>query len=83
MYNETSINSTLHKAIGAVALGIFSLYPERYQLQPQSRRLYTQALKDIRDDINDPVRVKLDQTLVSVLMLASYEVSDTFTKKEV
>jgi hypothetical protein len=76
LYNETPVDSTLHKSIEAVALGVFSLYPERNYLQPQARRLYTQALKDIRNDIDDPVRVKLDQTLGSVLMLASFEVSD-------
>jgi hypothetical protein len=77
MYNETPVNSTLHKSIEAVALGVFSLYPERNYLQPQSRRLYTQALKDIRNDINDPFKVKLDETLGSVLMLASFEVSNS------
>lgn len=77
LYAETSIDSTLHKAVEAVALGVYSLYPERYSLQPRSRRLYTDALTAIRNDINDPVKVQRDETLGAVLLLAAYEVCIT------
>ncbi|KAF2835070.1 hypothetical protein M501DRAFT_989255 [Patellaria atrata CBS 101060] len=73
IYNETSSDSLVHQATHALAMAIFSNYPAQYHLLKDTRTLYSSTLARLRTALNDPVEVKSDGTLLTVLLASLYE----------
>jgi len=70
--------STLNLAITAVSLAVFGKTKKSEVALATSREKYTQALGSAKQSIANTSQATSDEMLLSVMMLASYEVSSSF-----
>jgi hypothetical protein len=73
LYNETSSSSALHMSINAVSLAACGRFPGRERLLQKAVYMYGKALRQVNNDIQDPVRSKSDETVLATLVFSLYE----------
>ncbi|OCK84498.1 hypothetical protein K432DRAFT_378513 [Lepidopterella palustris CBS 459.81] len=73
LYNQSMPFSALHLATHAVSLSTLGNYPGRHQLLRDASVAYGQALKKVKQALEDPVESKADETVLAILMFSLYE----------
>ncbi|KAL0257734.1 hypothetical protein SLS55_006897 [Diplodia seriata] len=73
-YNSTPASSTFHLATHAVSLAVLGNYPGRAPLLREAARFYGQALQKAQQTLQDPVKARSDETLLTIMLFVLYEV---------
>ena len=79
LYANTAPDSPLSLATSAVALVLSGSSPRRRTDQDRARQNFGKAIQKTRDAIRSPTESKKDETLMAVLVLGLYEVSEIST----
>ncbi|ORY00608.1 hypothetical protein BCR34DRAFT_627940 [Clohesyomyces aquaticus] len=83
LYKQARPSSALHQATNAVALAACGNYPGRQDLLRDAATAYGKALRQVNDDLKDPVVSKSDETVLAILLFSLYETimstNDTIT----
>lgn len=79
LYNEARPSSTLHLATNAVSLACFGNYPGRQDQLREAVQTYGKALRQLNEDLKDPILSKSDETILAILLFSLYEVSAMIT----
>ena len=74
LYTKASPTSLLAKTATALASSIIAIHPNFSHFRLLAIDGYTQCLRLVRKALKDPSLAKTDETLVSVIMLGTYEV---------
>jgi hypothetical protein len=74
LYVGAKADSALSLAISAISFAVYGNHPSRRHLIPQARFKYGQALTRTKEDLHDPIAVKDDETLMTVLLFGLIEV---------
>jgi len=74
LYSSSQPDSHLSVAVSAVSMVAFANRFNAQLLLPQARRIYVKAISLVNAALRDPVEVKTDATLMSVLLFSLYEV---------
>ncbi|KAL1613359.1 hypothetical protein SLS54_010690 [Diplodia seriata] len=72
-YNSTPASSTFHLATHAVSLAVLGNYPGRAPLLREAARFYGQALQKAQQTLQDPVKARSDETLLTIMLFVLYE----------
>lgn len=75
LYANTTPDSPLSLATSAVALVLSGSAPNRRIDKERARQNFSEAIRKTRDAIRSPAESKKDETLMAVLILGLYEVS--------
>jgi len=73
MYEDSSPESLLHKAVHVVSLGALSNALKSAPLRSEARREYGKALQELGFTIQSPSFATSNETLMSILLFALYE----------
>lgn len=79
LYNRARPSSALHLATNAVALAACGNYPGRQDLLRDAAATYGKALRQLNDDLKDPIKAKSDESVLAILLFSLYEVSRIIT----
>jgi hypothetical protein len=74
LYSSSPPDSALHATVSAVSMVAFANRFNAQLLLSQARRTYVNALALVNAALRDPEDVKMDATLMSVLLFSLYEV---------
>jgi hypothetical protein len=75
LFSQSKPGSALHLATQAISLALWAKSrPNDIDARHLSRTRYSQSLSAMKAAIRDPVEVKSDETLYTVLLLSGYEV---------
>lgn len=73
-WQKTNVSSMLHDAISAVALSTLSKLEGKGRFEEKALTMYNSAIRKTTYAINDSIKQKSNETIVSVLSLAMFEV---------
>ena len=75
LFASTKPTSALSSATTALSFVAFATDPARKAFLPQARSKYGEAMVRVQDALQDPVAVRKDETLMTILLLRMLEVS--------
>lgn len=78
-YSEALCDSSVSMATATFSLVIFSIYFNRKEAVDAAQMLFAKAVTMTQAAIRDPEKSKTNETLITVLLLALYEVSSFTT----
>lgn len=76
IYSQTPPSSVLHQAVEALSLMVFSNHFPTHCLRDKAVATYAQALRSVNAAINDPEESRADSTLLAIILLCIYEMTE-------
>lgn len=76
LFRATVDGSSLHLATQAHSLLVIAHWPGREHLRNRAQQLYSQALKVIQQDLQDPQKATSDDTVLAILILSLFEATN-------
>lgn len=74
LYSNSPMGSALTNIVTSLGMACLSIDQAIPQIMTSARLKYAEALRMVGDTLNDPREAKADQTLMTVMLLALYEV---------